>query len=104
MRSVAALHSVALASCRRPALRLLLVPLLVLLLLPILRCTSCCCEVHLDSHAACPLPLRMPQILSTNTRRTKVVELSTGTHRVADELRRHSLTDGCASVAQAALI
>lgn len=33
-------------------------------------------------------------ILSTNTRRTKVVELSTGTHRVADELRRHSLTDG----------
>lgn len=36
------------------------------------------------------------QILSTNTRRTKVVELSTGTHRVADELRRHSLTDGCA--------
>eukprot|EP00887_Chlorella_sp_A99_P004144 scaffold23.g4144.t1 len=33
-------------------------------------------------------------ILSTNTRRTKVVELSTGTHRVADDLRRHSLTDG----------
>ena len=33
-------------------------------------------------------------ILSTNTRRTKVVELSSGTHRVADELRRHSLSDG----------
>ena len=36
----------------------------------------------------------MLAILSTNTRRTKVVELSTGTHRVADDLRRHSLTDG----------
>lgn len=63
------------------------------------------------SHRRCaarlcvPRPLRLlllliprtcsaPQILSTNTRRTKVVELSTGTHRVADELRRHSLTDG----------
>ena len=34
------------------------------------------------------------QMLSANTRRTKVVELSTGTHRVADELRRHSLADG----------
>ena len=33
-------------------------------------------------------------MLSANTRRTKVVELSTGTHRVADELRRHSLADG----------
>lgn len=33
-------------------------------------------------------------ILSTNTRRTKVVEMATGTHRVADDLRRHSLSDG----------
>ncbi|KAI3426142.1 hypothetical protein D9Q98_008521 [Chlorella vulgaris] len=39
-------------------------------------------------------PRNVLQILSTNTRRTKVVELSTGTHRVADELRRHSLSDG----------
>ena len=28
-----------------------------------------------------------------NTRRTKVVALSTGTHRVPDELRRHQLSD-----------
>jgi hypothetical protein len=34
------------------------------------------------------------QILSNNTRRTKVVELSTGTHRVPDELRKHYLSDG----------
>lgn len=34
------------------------------------------------------------QILSMNTRRTKVVELSTGTHRVADDVRRHCLADG----------
>ena len=34
------------------------------------------------------------QILSLNTRRTKVVELSTGTHRVADDVRRHCLADG----------
>lgn len=33
-------------------------------------------------------------MLSTNTRRTKVVELSTGTHRVPDELRKHYLSDG----------
>eukprot|EP00889_Picochlorum_renovo_P006624 jgi/Picre1/33654/NNA_001134.t1 len=39
-------------------------------------------------------PRNILSILSTNTRRTKVVELSTGTHRVADELRRHSLSDG----------
>lgn len=39
-------------------------------------------------------PRNILQILSTNTRRTKVVELSSGTHRVADELRRHCLTDG----------
>ena len=37
---------------------------------------------------------RAPQILSNNTRRTKVVELSTGTHRVPDELRKHYLSDG----------
>jgi hypothetical protein len=35
-----------------------------------------------------------PQILSNNTRRTKVVELTTGTHRVPDELRKHYLSDG----------
>lgn len=34
------------------------------------------------------------QILSTNTRRTKVVELSSGTHRVPDELKKHYLSDG----------
>ncbi|KAL6768741.1 hypothetical protein ACKKBG_A16005 [Auxenochlorella protothecoides x Auxenochlorella symbiontica] len=39
-------------------------------------------------------PRNVLHILSTNTRRTKVVELSSGTHRVADELRRHSLSDG----------
>ena len=44
------------------------------------------CRVH--------KPRNILSILSTNTRRTKVVELSTGTHRVADELRRHSLSDG----------
>lgn len=39
-------------------------------------------------------PRNILNILSTNTRRTKVVEMSTGTHRVADDLRRHSLSDG----------
>jgi hypothetical protein len=34
------------------------------------------------------------RLLSDNTRRTKVVELSTGTHRVPDELRKHYLSDG----------
>eukprot|EP00951_Prasinocladus_malaysianus_P005954 scaffold42093_cov37-Prasinocladus_malaysianus.AAC.1 len=38
-------------------------------------------------------PRNILQILSTNTRRTKVVELSSGTHRVPDELRKHCLTD-----------
>lgn len=33
------------------------------------------------------------KLLSTNTRRTKVVELNTGTHRVPDELRKHCLVD-----------
>ena len=33
------------------------------------------------------------KLLSVNTRRTKVVALSTGTHRVPDELRRHQLAD-----------
>ncbi|KAF5834371.1 hypothetical protein DUNSADRAFT_8994 [Dunaliella salina] len=33
------------------------------------------------------------QLLSTNTRRTKVVELSSGTHRVPDELKKHYLSD-----------
>ncbi len=31
--------------------------------------------------------------LATNTRRTKVVSLASGTHRVPDELRRHTLFD-----------
>ncbi|KAK9829398.1 hypothetical protein WJX72_005590 [[Myrmecia] bisecta] len=39
-------------------------------------------------------PRNILQLLSINTRRTKVVELSSGTHRVPDELRRHSLSDG----------
>ncbi|KAK9840948.1 hypothetical protein WJX81_002060 [Elliptochloris bilobata] len=39
-------------------------------------------------------PRNILALLSTNTRRTKVVELSSGTHRVPDELRRHSLSDG----------
>lgn len=39
-------------------------------------------------------PRNVLNILSTNTRRTKVVEMSSGTHRVADDLRRHSLSDG----------
>jgi hypothetical protein len=39
-------------------------------------------------------PRNVLRILSTNTRRTKVVEMSSGTHRVADDLRRHSLSDG----------
>eukprot|EP00201_Polytomella_parva_P022613 CAMPEP_0175046700 /NCGR_PEP_ID=MMETSP0052_2-20121109/5176_1 /TAXON_ID=51329 ORGANISM="Polytomella parva, Strain SAG 63-3" /NCGR_SAMPLE_ID=MMETSP0052_2 /ASSEMBLY_ACC=CAM_ASM_000194 /LENGTH=496 /DNA_ID=CAMNT_0016310475 /DNA_START=18 /DNA_END=1505 /DNA_ORIENTATION=+ len=34
------------------------------------------------------------QLLSTNTRRTKVVELSSGTHRVPEELKKHFLSDG----------
>ncbi|KAG1657442.1 hypothetical protein FOA52_011722 [Chlamydomonas sp. UWO 241] len=34
------------------------------------------------------------RILSTNTRRTKVVELSSGTHRVPEELKKHYLSDG----------
>ena len=38
-------------------------------------------------------PRNILQILSTNTRRTKVVELSSGTHRVPDELRKHCLDD-----------
>lgn len=33
------------------------------------------------------------QILATNTRRTKVLELSSGTHRIPDELKKHYLTD-----------
>ena len=33
------------------------------------------------------------KLLSVNTRRTKVVALNTGTHRVPDELRRHQLSD-----------
>lgn len=39
-------------------------------------------------------PRNILHLLSLNTRRTKVVELSSGTHRVPEELRRHSLSDG----------
>eukprot|EP00193_Tetraselmis_chui_P004610 CAMPEP_0177767558 /NCGR_PEP_ID=MMETSP0491_2-20121128/9190_1 /TAXON_ID=63592 /ORGANISM="Tetraselmis chuii, Strain PLY429" /LENGTH=759 /DNA_ID=CAMNT_0019284183 /DNA_START=121 /DNA_END=2400 /DNA_ORIENTATION=- len=38
-------------------------------------------------------PRNILRLLSANTRRTKVVELTSGTHRVPDELRRHCLTD-----------
>lgn len=38
-------------------------------------------------------PRNILQLLSVNTRRTKVVALNTGTHRVPEELRRHQLTD-----------
>lgn len=44
--------------------------------------------------AAAAICISTTQILSHNTRRTKVVELSSGTHRVADDLRRHCLNDG----------
>ncbi|KAA6423111.1 MAG: hypothetical protein FRX49_07098 [Trebouxia sp. A1-2] len=37
------------------------------------------------------------ELLSNNTRRTKVVELSSGTHRVPDELKKHSLLDKAGS-------
>lgn len=50
--------------------------------------------VHEAEYSRLRKPRNVLHILSTNTRRTKVVELSTGTHRVADELRRHSLSDG----------
>jgi len=50
--------------------------------------------VHNVESSRIKKPRNILHILSTNTRRTKVVELSTGTHRVADELRRHSLSDG----------
>ena len=50
--------------------------------------------VHNIESSRLQKPRNILHILSTNTRRTKVVELSTGTHRVADELRRHSLSDG----------
>ena len=38
-------------------------------------------------------PRNVLKLLSLHTRRTKVVELATGTHRVPEELRRHSLCD-----------
>lgn len=38
-------------------------------------------------------PVNVLKLLSTNTRRTKVVELNTGTHRVPEELRKHCLVD-----------
>ena len=38
-------------------------------------------------------PRNILQLLSVNTRRTKVVALNTGTHRVPEELRRHQLSD-----------
>ncbi|KAK9866755.1 hypothetical protein WJX84_009008 [Apatococcus fuscideae] len=39
-------------------------------------------------------PRNILKALARNTRRTKVVDLSSGTHRVPEELRRHSLIDG----------
>jgi hypothetical protein len=45
-------------------------------------------EVHRDHGSR-----NILKLLSVNTRRTKVVALSTGTHRVPDELRRHQLSD-----------
>jgi hypothetical protein len=33
------------------------------------------------------------QLLAHNTRRTKVLELSSGTHRIPEELKKHFLTD-----------
>lgn len=39
------------------------------------------------------MPRNILRMLSAHTRRTKVVELSSGTHRVPDELRRHTLQD-----------
>ncbi len=50
--------------------------------------------MHAAESARARRPRNVLRILATNTRRTKVVELSSGTHRVADELRRHSLPDG----------
>jgi hypothetical protein len=50
--------------------------------------------VHGVESARLRKPRNVLHILSTNTRRTKVVEVSSGTHRVADDLRRHSLPDG----------
>jgi len=38
-------------------------------------------------------PRNILQLLSVNTRRTKVVALNAGTHRVPEELRRHQLSD-----------
>ena len=60
----------------------------------VLRCREWGWCQHPTLLSSAPLAATLSQILSTNTRRTKVVELSTGTHRVADELRRHSLADG----------
>ncbi|CAD7698554.1 unnamed protein product [Ostreobium quekettii] len=42
-------------------------------------------------------PRNIFKILSTDTRHTKVVDLSSATHRVSDELRRHCLTDNAGS-------
>merc|ERR1712159_947185 len=38
-------------------------------------------------------PRNILRLLSVNTRRTKVVALNAGTHRVPEELRRHQLSD-----------
>ena len=49
--------------------------------------------LHAAESAREDSPRNILQVLSTNTRRTKVVELSSGTHRVPDDLRKHCLTD-----------
>lgn len=50
--------------------------------------------LHVAEESRTALKRNILQMLSTNTRRTKVVELSTGTHRVPDELKKHYLSDG----------
>jgi hypothetical protein len=50
--------------------------------------------MHSAESARTDRPRNVLHILSANTRRTKVVELAAGTHRVADDVRRHSLSDG----------
>jgi len=50
--------------------------------------------IHQVEAARVNKPRNVLRILSTNTRRTKVVELSSGTHRVAEDPRKHSLADG----------
>lgn len=53
---------------------------------PLTLLTDWCAQRPADSETCL-------QILATNTRRTKVLELSSGTHRIPDELKKHYLTD-----------